>query len=195
MPLSSYLGKVRRNSGPLLPSSTSPAAKSKQRKPRRRAALLNFICANTFTVALSASIILFLLTLFLYGVPRPIPSRLHTNRHPVRKVRPKSSLHLGRRNNSALGFANVDISTKDLYDKIEFLDIDGGPWKQGWRVSYKGNEWDDEKLKVFVVPHSHNDPGWKLTVEEYYNRQSRHILDTIVETLSKVSFTSKYSYE
>lgn len=82
--------------------------------------------------------------------------------------------------------AAVDITTKELYDKIQFLDEDGGAWKQGWRVSYKGNEWDEEKLKVFVVPHSHNDPGWKLTVEEYYDRQSRHILDTIVETLSKV---------
>lgn len=82
----------------------------------------------------------------------------------------------------------MDITTKELYDRIEFLDIDGGPWKQGWRVSYKGDEWDSEKLKVFVVPHSHNDPGWKLTVEEYYERQSRLILDTIVETLSKVKW-------
>lgn len=79
----------------------------------------------------------------------------------------------------------MDITTKDLYDRIEFLDEDGGPWKQGWRVSYKGNEWDQEKLKVFVVPHSHNDPGWKLTVAEYYEQQSRHILDTIVDALSK----------
>jgi alpha-mannosidase II len=79
----------------------------------------------------------------------------------------------------------VDITTKDLYDKIQFSDVDGGAWKQGWKVSYKGNEWDHEKLKVFVVPHSHNDPGWKFTVEEYYDRQSRNILDTIVKTLSK----------
>lgn len=86
----------------------------------------------------------------------------------------------------------MDITTKELYDKIQFLDEDGGPWKQGWRVSYKGNEWDEEKLKVFVVPHSHNDPGWKLTVEEYYDRQSRHILDTIVETLSKVKIISPF---
>lgn len=81
----------------------------------------------------------------------------------------------------------MDITTKDLYDKIQFLDKDGGAWKQGWKVTYKGNEWDNEKLKIFVVPHSHNDPGWRLTVEEYYDRQSRHILDTIVETLSKDS--------
>ncbi|OWM70701.1 alpha-mannosidase 2 [Punica granatum] len=202
MPFSSYLGKARRTggggawasstaagpaSGPLLPSSSSPAAKSKQRKPRRRTALANFLLANIFTVALSVSLLFFLLTLFLYGVPHPISSRFHPKRHPLRKVRPKSAAHHRRGNNSGLGFAAVDITTKDLYDKIEFLDLDGGPWKQGWRVRYKGSEWDDEKLKVFVVPHSHNDPGWKLTVEEYYDRQSRHILDTIVESLSKDS--------
>lgn len=84
--------------------------------------------------------------------------------------------------------ALVDITTKELYDKIEFLDKAGGAWTQGWKVSYKGDEWDSEKLKIFVVPHSHNDPGWKFTVEEYYERQSRHILDTIVHTLSKVIF-------
>lgn len=79
----------------------------------------------------------------------------------------------------------MDLTTKALYDKIQFLDEDGGAWKQGWNVQYKGNEWENEKLKIFVVPHSHNDPGWKLTVEEYYDKQSRHILDTIVDTLSK----------
>ncbi|KAI4975895.1 hypothetical protein ZWY2020_049502 [Hordeum vulgare] len=81
--------------------------------------------------------------------------------------------------------APVDITTKDLYDRIQFDDVDGGAWKQGWEVTYKGDEWDAEKLKVFVAPHSHNDPGWIHTVEEYYDRQSRHILDTIIESLSK----------
>jgi alpha-mannosidase II len=81
--------------------------------------------------------------------------------------------------------APVDITTSELYDRIQFQDVDGGAWKQGWEVTYKGDEWDAEKLKVFVAPHSHNDPGWIHTVEEYYERQSRHILDTIVESLSK----------
>ncbi|KAK9697697.1 hypothetical protein RND81_08G054600 [Saponaria officinalis] len=92
------------------------------------------------------------------------------------------TLPLSLSSTSSSSFAIVDITTKDPYDRIEFFDVDGGAWKQVWSVAYKGNEWDHEKLKIVVVPHSHNDPGWKLTVDEYYDRQSRHILDTIVES-------------
>lgn len=41
--------------------------------------------------------------------------------------------------------------------------------------------------EMFLVSHSHNDPGWKLNVDEYYDWQSTHILDTIVETIFKVT--------
>jgi alpha-mannosidase II len=50
-----------------------------------------------------------------------------------------------------VGVAIVDISTKDLYDRITFENKDGGVWKQGWDVQYKGNEWDKEKLKIFAA--------------------------------------------
>ncbi|PSR87616.1 Alpha-mannosidase [Actinidia chinensis var. chinensis] len=171
---------------PAQPSSPSPNPKSKHpRKPRKRtpAAFRDFVSANFFAIGLSLSLLLFLAVVFRYGVPKPFashfPHRVSRPRKPIYRKPPALADH-----GIDLG-ADVDLTTKDLYDKIKFSDVDGGPWKQGWRVSYKGNEWDSEKLKVFVVPHSHNDPGWKLTVEEYYDRQSRHILDTIVETLSK----------
>lgn len=44
----------------------------------------------------------------------------------------------------------------DVYDFLPFDNPDGGPWKQGWRVQ---REKIEEHLDVFVVPHSHNDPG------------------------------------
>ncbi|KAK6928248.1 Glycoside hydrolase family 38, N-terminal domain [Dillenia turbinata] len=165
----------------LLPSSNS---KSKiLRKPRRRTNLKDFFFANFFTIGLSISLFFFLAVVIRFGVPNPLSSHFRV-RTRVSKIRKSVTRKPNELSNGVLG-ANVDVTTKDLYDKIEFLDVDGGPWKQGWVVSYKGNEWNSEKLKVFVVPHSHNDPGWKLTVDEYYDRQSRHILDTIVETLSK----------
>lgn len=194
MPFSSYISNTRRNSGggggggwgqSLLPTALSKSKLAINRKPRKRTLVLNFLFTNFFIIALIVSLVFFLLTLFHFGVPGPISSRFLTSRSS-RIVKPRKNINRRAINDSVSG-AVVDITTKDLYDKIEFLDVDGGPWKQGWRVTYKGDEWEKEKLKIFVVPHSHNDPGWKLTVEEYYQRQSRHILDTIVETLSKVT--------
>ncbi|GJP47064.1 hypothetical protein CLOM_g6297, partial [Closterium sp. NIES-68] len=63
-----------------------------------------------------------------------------------------------------------------------------------WKLGYKGHEWDEEPLRVFVVPHSHNDPGWLLTVEQYYNASSQHILHTILRSLSQ-SPTRKFIWE
>uniref|UniRef100_A0A2N9IP49 Glycoside hydrolase family 38 N-terminal domain-containing protein n=1 Tax=Fagus sylvatica TaxID=28930 RepID=A0A2N9IP49_FAGSY len=176
----------------LLPFSNNPKSKL-TRKSRRRFSLRDFIFANFFTIGLAISLFFFFIVILRYGVPRPISSHFKSRAGgggggggPSRFSKPtrKPSIRKVPSNDAVLKSV-VDITTKDLYDKIEFSDVDGGPWKQGWRVSYKGNEWDSEKLKIFVVPHSHNDPGWKLTVEEYYERQSRHILDTIVDTLSK----------
>jgi alpha-mannosidase II len=203
MPFSSYIGGNARR-GNVWPSSLLPTisptptrSKHPSRKSRKRTALINFIFTNFFTIALSISLCFLLITILLFGIPKPLLSSPFKSKPPsyyrVRNRKPpqndnsngNSSNNFNRKEDGA-GGATVDITTKGLYDRIQFLDEDGGPWKQGWRVSYKGDEWNSEKLKVFVVPHSHNDPGWKLTVEEYYDMQSRHILDTIVHTLSKV---------
>ena len=52
-------------------------------------------------------------------------------------------------------------------------------------------QWSDAEghLNVFVVPHSHNDPGWWYPIDEYYSRWTKFIISSVVQSLQEVRKT------
>ncbi|XP_058058163.1 alpha-mannosidase 2 [Anopheles bellator] len=79
-----------------------------------------------------------------------------------------------------------DIQMLNLYDEVSFENTDGGAWKQGWSVKYNPSQWNEHhKLNVFVVPHSHNDPGWIQTFAEYYERATKAIFTNMLRHLDE----------
>ena len=86
----------------------------------------------------------------------------------------------------------------DVYKTLKFDNPDGGVWKQGWEVTYEENEVSSEPtLQVIVIPHSHCDPGNKLTLkllyisgwiktfDQYYQDQTSQILNGMAKHLGE----------
>ncbi len=64
---------------------------------------------------------------------------------------------------------------QDVFELLPFDNPDGGLWKQGFPITYDASTYINKPLKVFVVPHSHNDPGNAMVLPTLFN-SFRHCL-------------------
>ena len=76
------------------------------------------------------------------------------------------------------------IDMRNLSATLAFDNPDGGVWKQGWDIQLTKQQ-QTQDLTIYVVPHSHCDPGWIKTFDEYFQSQTKSILTTVVQALAK----------
>ncbi|XP_060587072.1 alpha-mannosidase 2-like isoform X2 [Ruditapes philippinarum] len=83
---------------------------------------------------------------------------------------------------------HADIYTYDLPDVTRYDYVSGKRFKEyvipvkDIDVAYRQNL---DPLEVFLIPFSHVDPGYGLTLESYYQRMSKHTLDNMVKKLNQ----------
>ncbi|GAA48315.1 alpha-mannosidase II [Clonorchis sinensis] len=75
------------------------------------------------------------------------------------------------------------LQMSQIYEELEFVNTPGGAWTQGFPISYNLDQWAEKPLEVFLVPHSHQDPGWVMTLEEYFRTKTKKCLDSTLKVL------------
>ncbi|CEF61124.1 Alpha-mannosidase 2x [Strongyloides ratti] len=76
-----------------------------------------------------------------------------------------------------------DEQMLNIYSNIKFKEYLKVQRKSYFDITYNKNNM--RKINVFLIPHSHDDPGWLKTFEEYYNDEVSKILYGMLEYLSE----------
>ncbi|XP_067638847.1 alpha-mannosidase 2 [Eurosta solidaginis] len=86
--------------------------------------------------------------------------------------------------------SETNITTNEEYGKFDFQPEwihTKEYWDRGFEERFAAQKKDFKRppLKIFVVPHSHNDPGWLKTFVNYFQTDSRQILNLIITKMQE----------
>lgn len=98
-----------------------------------------------------------------------------------------------------------NIQMDKVFEEVDFTDEFGEVWDENFEDRHNMSRWQNKPLEVFLVPHSHQDPGWLLTFDEYFEAETRKGFNATTETLllhpearfiyAEVSFFSRWVNE
>lgn len=89
---------------------------------------------------------------------------------------------------SPLELSNATVKTFEIFPNFSFNDQwvanRAGIWQNDFEERFK-NASNKHPLKIFILPHSHNDPGWLKTFTKYFDSSTKLILDLVVSKLEE----------
>lgn len=78
------------------------------------------------------------------------------------------------------------MNTENIYSALNLTaPLRGNFWNESFdlRSKMQSKNQNVPPLKVFILNHSHNDPGWLMTFQQYFDKLTKKILDLLVEKL------------